>query len=495
MSRTNGFTPRIAAWPDQAGAGDALPPLPAGPAADAYLATDFSGVIEEANRAAVILLQCPREFLIGKPLGLFVTAGSRPTFYRFLIGRKQAGPGTACETRLGCGNRAARDVILWAEVLIGEEGRPAGLRWVMRDVTPTRRIEQALRAERELLNSVIGAAQAIILVLDAEGRVLRSNAYLHEVFGYPAKSLEGRCWDEVLLQPDDRPAARAMMREARTDGVARGGVLPLLTRGGERREVAWSARGLPEEVAGAMVLIGHDVTELEEAQRQALRAERLAAIGQMAAGLAHDSRNALQRIQACLSLLALRLRDRPDALDLIDRGQRAQDDLHHLFEDVLAYAAALKLTRSPCELSAVWRAAWADLAVLPGQETSELIEDSDGTDPVCEADPHQLKRLFRNLFENARAAAPCPVRVVVRCWPAPLGSRPALEVSVRDNGPGFPSGQRRRLFEPFFTTKTRGTGLGLAICRRIVEAHGGRIEAGPDGPGAEILITLPLRTL
>ena len=73
------------------------------------------------------------------------------------------------------------------------------------------------------------------------------------------------------------------------------------------------------------------------------------------------------------------------------------------------------------------------------------------------------------------------------------GGREAVQVSLRDNGPGFPPEVRRRLFEPFYTTKAKGTGLGLAICQRVVEAHGGRIEAGPDGPGAEILITLPRR--
>ena len=79
----------------------------------------------------------------------------------------------------------------------------------------------------------------------------------------------------------------------------------------------------------------------------------------------------------------------------------------------------------------------------------------------------------------------------VACSEASLSGRPALRVSVRDNGPGFPPEHRARLFEPFHTTKPAGTGLGMAICRRIVEAHGGTIEAGPGGPGAEVAVTLP----
>ena len=130
---------------------------------------------------------------------------------------------------------------------------------------------------------------------------------------------------------------------------------------------------------------------------------------------------------------------------------------------------------------------------LRGQGTAELREETTETDRTCHIDPFQIKRVFRNLFENALAAAADPVRVVVRCRAASLGDRPALEASVRDNGPGFAPGLRGRLFEPFFTTKTHGTGLGLAICRRIVQAHGGTIEAGDDGPGADIRITLPRR--
>jgi signal transduction histidine kinase len=107
-------------------------------------------------------------------------------------------------------------------------------------------------------------------------------------------------------------------------------------------------------------------------------------------------------------------------------------------------------------------------------------------------DPFRLEQVFRNIFENSLAACPDPVRVVVRCQAAELDGRPAVRVSVQDNGPGLSPEQRQRIFDPFFTTKTKGTGLGMAIAERIVEAHGGTIAVGPGaGGGAEILITLP----
>jgi signal transduction histidine kinase len=233
---------------------------------------------------------------------------------------------------------------------------------------------------------------------------------------------------------------------------------------------------------------------LEESQKKALQAERLAAIGQVVTGLAHESRNALQRCQSCLAMLGLRLQDRPDALDLLGRLQKAQDDLHRLFDDVRDYAAPIRLEPGGCHLAEVWREAWADLAPLRKGKDAELREETDGVDLWCVSSRFHLKQVFRNLLDNALTAGGEPVRVVIACSPAAIEGAPAVQVAVRDNGPGFTKEQRQKVFEPFCTTKVHGTGLGLAICKRIVEAHGGRIAVGEGAePGAEILVTLARR--
>jgi signal transduction histidine kinase len=244
--------------------------------------------------------------------------------------------------------------------------------------------------------------------------------------------------------------------------------------------------------AGLERRVAERTAELRAAQERAVRAERLAAVGQMAAGLAHESRNALQRGHACLTMLELRLKDRPEELDLVRRAQAAQDDLHRLYEDVRAYAAPIRLDRAPCDLAEVWRQAWDDLAWRAGWERAELHEESGGLDLRVAADAGRLKQVFRNLFENAMATGAHPLRVEVRCGAAAAGGRPAARVAVRDNGPGLPREAFDKLFEPFFTTKTHGTGLGLPICRRILEEHGGTLEAAePGGPGAEFVLILP----
>jgi nitrogen fixation/metabolism regulation signal transduction histidine kinase len=221
----------------------------------------------------------------------------------------------------------------------------------------------------------------------------------------------------------------------------------------------------------------------------------------MAAGMAHEGRNALQRIQACLSLLTMRLREQPECLDLLGRMQKAEDDLQHLFDDVRNYAVAPRLQRRWYDLRQTWREAWNELSDLPEWGAAELREDTGGVNLFCQVDPFYLKHVFRNLLENALSSGANPVRVVIRCRRASSGAEEAIRLCLRDNGPGIPAEARARLFEPFCTTKTRGTGLGLAICKRIIEAHGGQIEAsspsraeeGNETAGAEMVMTLPRR--
>lgn len=233
--------------------------------------------------------------------------------------------------------------------------------------------------------------------------------------------------------------------------------------------------------------------ELRQAQDKLLQSERLAAIGQMMTGLAHESRNALQRSQACLEMLALEVQDRPAALDFVARIQKAQDHLHQLYEEVRDYAAPIRLRYGDHDLRKLLEETWEHLASQ--RNGRDVLLDFNERDDwcTCRVDGFAIEQVFRNILENALSACPDPVRISVRCQYCQLSERPSIQVSLADNGPGLTSEVQLRIFEPFFTTKTKGTGLGMAISRRIVEAHGGRIAIGiPERHGAEIILILPL---
>src|SRR5262249_10925297 len=155
---------------------------------------------------------------------------------------------------------------------------------------------------------------------------------------------------------------------------------------------------------------------------------------------------------------ALKVRGNPEASELVQRLRLAQDHLQHLYEDVRLYAAPIKPIVQSADLRHAWRTAWAQLEAAWQGRDARLLEEGDAP-PPCRTDSFRLEQVFRNILENALAACPDPVRVVVAWEPALLAGRPAVRVAVRDNGPGLNAEQRARIFEPYYTTKTKGTGL------------------------------------
>lgn len=233
--------------------------------------------------------------------------------------------------------------------------------------------------------------------------------------------------------------------------------------------------------------------ELQERGQRAVEDQRLGAIAQVAAGLSHECRGALQRIGASAEMLEVELEGNPTALKHIARIQQSQMRLRGLLEDIQSYAVLEALDSSPVRISEAWRQAWQLLLPIRQARKTELHEHILAKNLVIEGDRFRLIQVFRNLLENSLAAATDPVRIDILCEDAAVAAMRALRIVVRDNGPGLDADQRRRIFEPFYTTKPTGTGLGMAIAQRIIEAHSGTIAVGVNSsPGAEIIIELPL---
>jgi PAS domain S-box-containing protein len=374
-----------------------------------------------------------------------------------------------------------------------DSGELVGHVGTVEDVTERRQAEEAVRRERDFAEGLIATAQALVLVLDRDGQIVRVNPFLERETGFRPEEVQGVDWFTRFVPPQDQARARDAFLRALA-GLDGGQIIvPVVTRDGRQRQVKWALRALRGVGAVPYVLgIGLDITNLREAQQRALQAERLAAIGEMMTGLAHESRNALHRSQVCLEMLTLEVEDRPEALNLIARLQKAQDDLYHLFEDVRSYAAPINLELRVCNLADVWRTTWTNLEEHRKGREATLREECDGLDLQCVGDPFRLEQVFRNIMDNSLAACAGVVTIEIHTLAAEIDGRPAIRIALRDHGPGLSPEQRQRLFEPFFTTKTRGTGLGMPIAKRIVEAHGGTIAPGEgEGPGAEIVLTLP----
>ncbi len=357
------------------------------------------------------------------------------------------------------------------------------------------------RAEERYRRLLDSAPDAMVIV-NARGEIVLVNTKAEELFGYTRQELRGQLVE--LLIPE-RLRARHVEERARyfADPLARamGAGRELYGRRKDGTEFPVEASLSPLQTDEGVLVSSaiRDITWRKETEERLRQAERLAAIGQMVTGLAHESRNALQQSQACLELLTLRVEDRPELLALVMDIQKAQDRLHYLYEEVRGYAAPIKLKRERTDLGTLLEETWTGLAARKDR-VAVLTQETSGADLACDVDPLALEQVFRNVLDNAMSACPDPVEIRAVWSPAGLNGDRGLCVALRDNGPGIPAAEQARVFEPFFTTKTQGTGLGLAIAKRIVEAHGGRIVVGgpPAGDalgaasrGAEIVITLP----
>jgi PAS domain S-box-containing protein len=389
---------------------------------------------------------------------------------------------TACEQ----GPHGCSECLLWPR-------NADRLRCRLARIADQHRLARARESSDVAFRQLLEAAECVSLILREGGENLYISPFGERLTGYDQATLRGRNCIELLAPSAFHAPIERENRQILAGRPTQGFECPLRCGDGSLRAMIWNARLLPDYEGGpAVMTVGQDISVVKEAQERALQAERLAAIGEMVDGLAHESRNALQRIQACLEMLMLRVLDHPEALALIGRIQTAQDDLNRLFEDVRAYAAPIPIVGESCRLDRLWRNAWAQLELSRRGKAAHLTEVCNGIHLTCVADPFRLEQVFRNVFENALAACEAPVEIVVRADESHIDDRPAIQLTILDNGPGIQPDLRARAFEPFFTTKTHGTGLGLSIAKRIVEAHGGWIRLGESpATGARFLITIP----
>jgi PAS domain S-box-containing protein len=280
-------------------------------------------------------------------------------------------------------------------------GKVAGAVVTLTDITERKNAESARRETEERFRTLVAQVQDYaIFTIDPEGRSTSWNERARRILGLEEAELIGQDVIASIFVPEDVAAGvpeRELQEAARNttasndrwmrrkDGSrfwAAGVTTALHGPSGELIGFIKVKRDLTEQKrAQEMLREAHDelerrveerTAELLAAQRKALQAERLAAVGQMVAGLAHEGRNALQRSQACISILAQRLEDRPAELELLDRLQKAQDDLYHLYEEVREYAAPVNLRLRRCRLAEVWREAWQNLGPMCDALRAEL---------------------------------------------------------------------------------------------------------------------------
>lgn len=213
------------------------------------------------------------------------------------------------------------------------------------------------------------------------------------------------------------------------------------------------------------------------------RAEKLSLLGETAAGIAHEIRNPLGAMRLFVSLLQRDLVGKPDSLVLLEHIDRSISTLDHVVSNILQFSKKTPSVCSPVNVHAVINEQVEHFRL--NAKSSVMHVTLNGAAFVS-ANEHSLRQVFFNLLMNAQQAT----RYEGQIWIEAEASDTALQVRIRDDGPGVPTDIMPKMFEPFTTTKNEGTGLGLAIVKQILDEHGAAVSVR-NAPGAEFTISFP----
>ncbi len=340
-----------------------------------------------------------------------------------------------------------------------------------------------------------------VLAIRRDGRIAVMNEVAYRVLGLvPRPDDLGRAYAEVLH--DCPEVSRVLQQAFDTSSLPNRAEMRLRKTG---RAIGYTLSHINDD-AGQVVGVTFffkDLTRVEqEEERERLR-DRLAALGEMAAAIAHEVKNPLASIEVMSGVLKRQLADREDALEILDDIIKEAKMANSIVVEVLEFVRPIQLQVERVVLDDVIKDSitLAEGKRRRGAVTIKTELDSDV--PELLADPHQLRQLFSNLLANAFEAlgGEGHVDIIGRLElddieadsPDVDPEPPKVIVEVRDSGPGMGPDDLERIFSPFFTTKPQGTGLGLAIVRKVVDAHEGQIKASSvPGEGATFQVTLPV---
>jgi len=335
------------------------------------------------------------------------------------------------------------------------------------------------RQERNFVDRLLQTAQAIVLLLDADGRIVRVNRYLEELTGYRMEELEGTDWFSTFLPEDDRERTRNVFLNAVGDIETKGKVSPIRTKDGRLRQIAWYDRSLKDEEGHVLGLLctGVDITERLEAEEARLALERKVqqarkreSLITMAGAIAHHFNNHLQAVMGYLQLAMGELPPDGSASEALIQSMKAAQRAAGVSRQMLAYLGQASGTRESLDLSEICKRTLADLQ-RDFPENVVLGVDLASPGPPVHVNRNQMGQVVGNLVANAQEAMADTggtIHVCVRTvslediplwyrfpvdWEPQEGAYACLE--VRDAGPGIPEQDMKRIFDPFFPPSSR----------------------------------------
>lgn len=372
--------------------------------------------------------------------------------------------------------------------------------------TGRRRMARARRPEHHdipaaFFSDLVGSMRNGIIAITRDGRLAVINPEAYRILGLRrAPDDVGRPFTEMLRGLPD--IVRILASAFELSHLPNRAELRLRATARVIGYTLSQVRNGDGEVTGASLFF-KDLTRVEQLEERERLRDRLAALGEMAAAIAHEVKNPLAGIEVMAGLLKRRVPDNADAQDLLSEIIKEAKMANSIVLEVLEFVRPIRLQVEPVSLAAIIDDAVQMAGSLVARGDVSVSVDLAPDLPAVEGDAHQLRQLFTNLVTNAFEALGGSGSVVVRGSYARADDDPfttdgftgSAIITVSDDGPGVPQEISDRIFSPFFTTKPRGSGLGLSIVRKIVDAHEGRIDLQVGGGWSTTFrVTLPVVT-
>ncbi|MBI3098732.1 MAG: PAS domain S-box protein [Planctomycetes bacterium] len=351
------------------------------------------------------------------------------------------------------------------------------------------RLMDALREKSDYLENILNNSTDAIVVVDMENRIRTWNEGARRIFGYDESEVLGKHVGMLVAEEGQSEEEMNRIRDqVERDGFLKDYECVRRTKDG-RKIISSITSTLLRDKQGRAIgrsSIVRDVTRLRKLQEDLVKSQSLAAVGELAATVAHEIKNPLAGISGAIQVLEDAIPRSDPRRSVVGEILEQIRRLDNTVRDLLAFSRPTAPVRQEIDVGETLARAWSLLAPQPGaSEVRFAIAGGEGMRLL--ADAHLLEQVWINLFQNAIEAMPRggELRVLVH-------DGESIRIEVRDTGSGIDAAHVGKLFRPFFSTKTRGTGLGLAISRKIVEAHGGSIWfATRPGIGTSVFVELP----
>jgi len=377
------------------------------------------------------------------------------------------------------------------------QGRVAQYRGLTLDITELKNFQSELQRQRDFNASILNNTQSLIVVSDTAGLISFANRRCYEMGGFAPGELVGRPLLDLIL-PEKRDVLRESLERSLEGEQVANLELPLILaqHGAGQFSVNLSPMQDDKGQVTSIVVVLTDITDAAILQAKLMHTEKMAAVGQLVSGVAHEVNNPLTAILGFADLLS----EQPDMPEdarrdlqvIIQEAQRTKQ----IVQNLLSFARQMPAQRQPVQLNAILRRTLQLRAYDFANHGIKIHEDLHEPIPDVVGDPHQLQQVFLNILNNAYDAVRDtnrPGAIEIRSYVRDGN----VEVTFADTGTGIVAPER--IFDPFYTTKEvgKGTGLGLSICYGIVREHGGDIVASnrTDVAGAMFAVRLPAMTM